>query len=188
MARILIIGGGCRGRWLSSQLREDGHTARILTRSEDRREEIERAGAECEVGNPDRLGTLVRALDKVAIACWLLGCASGPVEKVQALHDMRLRSFIVKTIDTTVRGILYEANGTLSPLLLSQGAQIAGDLASENKIPLALLQAHPAERDRWRMEAVTAIGGLLSGAPRRTGPLTHGGGDGDQAAAVWRPA
>jgi hypothetical protein len=162
MARILIVGGGSRGQWLASRLGEDGHATRILTRSEDRREEIERSGAECYIGTPDRLGTLIGALESVTIACWLLGCASGPKEEVQALHDLRWRSFMVKTIDTTVRGVLYEASGTLPPEMLRNGAQIASEVASQNRIPLMLLEAHPAERDRWREEATTAIGRLLS--------------------------
>ncbi len=165
MARILIVGGGSRGRWLAGRLGDDGHATRILTRSEGRREEIERVGAECRIGYPDRLGTLIGALDGVTVACWLLGCARGPREQVQALHDLRLRSFMVKTIDTTVRGVVYEAAGTLSPELLRRGAQIAGEVAGQNRIPLAVLHAHPAERDRWRDEANASIGALLSGGP-----------------------
>jgi hypothetical protein len=165
MARILIVGGGSRGRWLAGELGGDGHATRILTRREDRRQEIERAGAECRIGDPDRLGTLIGALDGVTVACWLLGCASGPEEQVQALHGLRLRSFMVKTIDTTVRGVVYEAAGTLPPELLRGGAQIASDVAGQNRIPLALLRAHPAERDIWCQEATEAIGALLSGGP-----------------------
>jgi len=34
VARILIVGGGCRGRRVASQLVEGGHSVRITTRSE----------------------------------------------------------------------------------------------------------------------------------------------------------
>jgi hypothetical protein len=166
MARILIVGGGSRGRWLAGKLGEDGHATRILTRGEDREEEIERAGAQCWIGDPDRLGTLIGALDGVTIACWLLGCASGPQEKVQALHDLRLRSFMVKTVDTTVRGVVYEASGSLPQQMLRDGARIASEVARQNRIPLELLETPPAERDRWRMAATVAIERLLSGGSR----------------------
>lgn len=162
MARILILGGGARGRSLACELGEQGHATRIITRSEQGREAIERAGAECWVGTPDRLGTLFGALEGVTIACWLLGCATGAESEVAALHDLRLRSFMVKTIDTTVKGVLYEAAGSLPPRLLRRGAQIASEVASANRIPLALLEVDPDEGDRWCSAAMDAIERLLN--------------------------
>ena len=81
MARILIVGGGCRGRRLAACMVAAGHSARITTRSEAGRGAIEQAGAECWIGTPDRLATLRGALDSVTIACWLLGSASGGAER-----------------------------------------------------------------------------------------------------------
>lgn len=161
MARILIVGGGERGRWLAARLGEEGHATRILTRAEEGRAAIERAGAECWIGTPDRLGTLIGALEGVAIACWLLGCASGPAEEVQALHGLRLRSFMVKAIDTTIRGVVYEAAGTLPNSMLAAGAQIATEVATRNEIPLELLRVDPADEERWRAQALHAVGALL---------------------------
>lgn len=161
MARILVVGGGQRGRWLAERLGEEGHATRVLTRTEQGRAAIERAGAECWIGTPDRLGTLVGALEGVTIACWLLGCASGPEEQTQALHGLRLRSFMVKTIDTTIRGVVYEAAGTLAASLLAGGSRIASEVARQNQIPLELLRSNPADRGRWRGEAVAAIATLL---------------------------
>jgi uncharacterized protein YbjT (DUF2867 family) len=162
MARILIVGGGERGLWLVSRLGERGHTARVLTRGGDRRQAIEAAGAECRLGDPDRLGTLIGALEGVTIACWLLGCASGEQRQVAALHDLRLRSFLTKTIDTTVRGVVYEAAGTLPSQLLQDGARIASEVTRRNEIPLAVLRADPADRSLWRDEALAAIECLLA--------------------------
>lgn len=162
MARILILGGGARGRSLARKLGEQGHATRILTRQERGREAVERAGAECWIGTPDRLGTLIGALDGVTIACWLLGCAKGPEAEVAALHDLRLRSFMMKTIDTTVKGVLYEAAGSLPSQLLRNGAEIASEVASENRIPLALLEVDPDEGERWCSAAMDAIDRLLN--------------------------
>jgi hypothetical protein len=162
MARILIVGGGERGLWLAAKLGERGHAARVLTRSESRRRAIEDAGAQCSLGDPDRLGTLVGALEGVTIACWLLGCATGADDQVAALHGLRLRAFLTKTIDTTVRGVVYEAAGTLPAELLQGGARIAREVTARNEIPLAVLQADPADRRPWRDEALTAIERLLA--------------------------
>lgn len=161
MARILILGGGERGVWLAGKLGEQGHATRILTRQEGRRAAIEQAGAQCVIGDPDRLGTLIGALDGVSIACWLLGCAHGDEDQVRALHDLRLRSFMVKTIDTTIRGVLYEAAGAVPAQVLAGGAQIAAEVAERNEIPLALLCTDPADRERWRAEAVGGVQSLL---------------------------
>ncbi len=162
MARILIVGGGERGLWLAAEVSEQGHAARVLTRSEGRRQAIEDAGAQCSLGDPNRLSTLIGALDGVTIACWLLGCATGDEEQVAALHGPRLRSFLTKTIDTSVRGVVYEAAGTLPPQLLQDGARIAGEVAARNEIPFAVLKADPADRGPWRDEALAAIERLLA--------------------------
>lgn len=115
MARILIVGGGCRGRRLAVELvGERGHAVRIVTRSEPGRATIEAAGAECLIGTPDRLATLRGALEGVTIACWMLATARGEPERVRALHGSRLESFLGQAIDTTMRGFVYEAPGTAS--------------------------------------------------------------------------
>src|SRR6185312_3751050 len=90
VARILILGGGCRGRRLAGELLAGGHAVRITTRAESGRAAIEALGAECWVGTPDRLATLRGSLENVAIACWLLGTASGEPEDLAALYTTRL--------------------------------------------------------------------------------------------------
>ena len=75
MARVLIVGCGCRGRLLAEAVRADGHAVRGTTRDASGLEAIEAAGAEGVVADPDRLGTLMRALAGVTAVCWLLGSA-----------------------------------------------------------------------------------------------------------------
>ncbi len=120
MARILVVGGGCRGRVLAGWLTEQGNAVRITTRSADMREEIERVGAECWPGTPERLATLRGALDGVGIACWLLGGAEGEQQELTELHTRRLEFFLTQMIDTTVRGFVYEARGS-TPATASPG-------------------------------------------------------------------
>jgi hypothetical protein len=110
VARILIVGGGCRGRRLASAMTADGlgHAVRITTRSQDGRAAIEEVGAECWVGTPDRLATLRGALENVTVVCWLLRTAKGSAAELRALHSTRLEFFLGQAIDTTMRGFVYE--------------------------------------------------------------------------------
>ena len=75
MARVLIVGCGCRGVALAEALGE--HAARGTTRSPERLAELETAGIEGVVADPDRLATLVPALSGVTVVCWLMGSAAG---------------------------------------------------------------------------------------------------------------
>jgi hypothetical protein len=162
VARLLILGGGCRSLALARDVEREGHAVRVVTRTEARRAQIEAAGAECWIGDPDRLGTLRGALEGVTIACWLLGAATGPAEQVRALHGPRLRAFLGQTIDTTVRGFVYEAAGTSVPAAtLAAGAGIAREQTSANAIPLALIEVDPGDRDAWLGAARAAVGSLL---------------------------
>ncbi len=163
MARILIVGGGCRGLQLARAAGQQGYAVRVVTREEGRRAAIEAAGAECWIGDPDRLGTLRGALEGVTIACWLLGSATGPEEQLRALHGARLRAFAGHVVDTTVRGVLYEAAGSSVPAgALAEGERIVTETARENAIPLAILRADPADVPRWLAQADAALASLLA--------------------------
>src|SRR5215216_7928105 len=132
MARILIVGCGCRGRSLTAELSGDGHAVRGTTRAPAGLAGIEVAGAEAVVADPDRLGTITRQLAGVTVVCWLMGSATGAPE----LHGPRLETLLERLVDTPVRGIVYEAAGTVEPALLAAGAA-----------------AVRAAAERWRMAA-----------------------------------
>ena len=162
MARILIVGGGCRGRLLASEMVRAGEVVRVTTRTEAGRAEIEAAGAECWLGTPDRLATLGGALEAVTIACWLLGTATGAPEQLRALHGSRLESFVAMAIDTTVRGLIYESSGpSASRAALLAGERIVRDLAERNAIPVALLTSDPRDTSAWLAQARAAMDSLL---------------------------
>ena len=158
---MLLIGGGCRGLGLAENLVADGHAARLVTRDAASRARIERAGAECWVGDPDVVGTLRYALENVTILVWALGTAAGPQEKIAALHGPRLEMMLSKTIDTTVRGVVYEAAGTVAPETLAAGAAAVRRACELNEIPFAVLEADPAAHDAWIAAARAAIDALL---------------------------
>jgi hypothetical protein len=167
VARVLIVGGGCRGRLLAGELVAIGHAVRITTRSEERRAAIESTGAECWIGTPTRLSTLRGALDGVTLACWMLARASGEPEELRALHGALLESFVRQVIDTTVRGFIYDASPrTLERQLLDTGSEIVRSLAAFNAIPARVIACARDEEDgSWIAGARGAVEGLLSGAP-----------------------
>ncbi|HXE46624.1 MAG TPA: hypothetical protein VN635_15680 [Conexibacter sp.] len=162
MARVLIVGCGCRGQALARALRADGHAVRGTTRSEARRAAIEAAGAEVWIGDPDRIATIHYALDGVTVLCWLMGSASGSPEQLAALHGSRLQMLLERTIDTTVRGLLYEAAGSVDPALLHAGGETVHAACGKSEIPHVLLRADPADRDAWLAAALAAVDELLA--------------------------
>lgn len=162
MARVLIVGCGCRGQALARALRDRGHAVRGTTRDEARRAQIEAAGAEVWIGDPDRIATIHYALADVTILCWLMGSASGTREQLEALHGSRLRMLLERTIDTTVRGLLYEAAGSVEAALLAAGAETVRAACGKSEIPHALLGANPADHEAWLAAALAAIDGLLA--------------------------
>ncbi len=163
MARVLIVGCGCRGQALARALRADGHAVRGTTRTEARRADVEAAGAEVWIGDPDRIATISYALDGVTILCWLMGSAQGTPEQLEALHGSRLRMLLERSIDTTVRGLVYEAAGSVDGALLAAGAETVERACAYSEIPHALLRADPADgHDAWLAAALDCVGELLA--------------------------
>jgi hypothetical protein len=103
MARVLIVGCGCRGRELGRALAAEGHAVRGTSRGQAGREAIDQAGLEGVVADPDRLATLLPALEGVSVVVWLLAGIAD-----EALHGPRLASLLERLVDTPVRGFVYE--------------------------------------------------------------------------------
>ena len=159
MARVLIVGCGCRGRALAAALREDGHAVRATTRSPGRMAEIEAAGAEAVAADPDRLGTLLAQLAGVTAVCWLLGSATG--ETAADLHGPRLETLLERLVDTPVRGIAYEAAGSVDPGLLAAGAAAVRAAGERWRMPIEVVKADPDEHAGWLAAMRAAVGRLL---------------------------
>jgi nucleoside-diphosphate-sugar epimerase len=161
VARVLIVGCGCRGQALARELVAAGHAVRGTTRSDARVDAIAAAGAEPYVGDPDRIGTLMEALSGVTILCWLMGSARGDDQSVFALHDGRLRMLWEKLVDTPVRGVVYEAAGTVDPAALVRGEAVARVAHETWRIPLEYLRADPSDRAAWVADGRRAVDTLL---------------------------
>jgi len=122
----MVGGGSCRALALTRELVAEGHAVRSVTRGPSR-EAIEAAGAEAWIGDPDVVGTLRYALEGVTILMWLLGSVERP-----ELHGTRLAMMLEKTIDTTARGVVYEAGPP-------EGVATVEKVAGYNEIPYRIV-------------------------------------------------
>lgn len=162
MARVLIIGCGCRGLTLAQELRARGHSVRGTTRDPQRLSVLEAAGVEPVLADPDRVMTIAPTFEHVTVACVLLGSATGDAERVTALHGTRLDMLLTKLVDTTVRGLLYEARGTAPEDALAHGAARVRATCEDSSIPYVLLEADPGAHDAWASAALEAIDRVLA--------------------------
>jgi uncharacterized protein YbjT (DUF2867 family) len=161
VARALLVGCGCRGRELGRGLRDDGWEVRGTTRDPGRLGEIELAGIEPVVADPNRVGTVIDHVGDVTLVAWLLGSATGDDETVRAIHGPRLERLLEELVDTPVRGFVYEAAGTVPTAVLGAGARVTLDAADRWRIPVEVLEHEPAEWSGWVDTALTEIHALL---------------------------
>ena len=159
---MLIVGCGCRGRALARTLVADGHGVRGSSRDAGRLAEIEAVGAEGVVADPDRLGTLLPALDGVGVVVWALASAHGQPEAVAALHGPRLRSLVAKLVDTPVRGFVYEGAGSVPGDLRAEGAAIVREAGATFRLPVAVVEEDPADPERWVAAMRDAVEAVLA--------------------------
>jgi uncharacterized protein YbjT (DUF2867 family) len=155
------VGCGCRGRELAGELLAAGHAVRGTTRHPARVAEIEAAGAEAVVADPDRLGTLLPSIEGISVICWLLAGATGEPEAVAALHGPRLRSLLERLVDAPVRGFVYEGVGSVDAAVLDEGAAIVRSASETFQIPVEILSADPVERAAWLGESAAAVRRVL---------------------------
>ncbi|MDX6581265.1 MAG: hypothetical protein QOI10_449 [Solirubrobacterales bacterium] len=143
MARALIVGCGCSGRWLGGALQDAGWVVRGTSRTATGAEEIEGAGIEAAVADPDRIATVLDAIEGVSLIFWLFGTVATP-----ALHGPRLERLLEEIVDTPVRALVYELNAELEPDA-ARGAFEALRSANERwRIPFEVVAAERGT-DSW---------------------------------------
>jgi uncharacterized protein YbjT (DUF2867 family) len=157
VARALIVGCGCRGRELGRNLLDAGWAVRGTTRHPARCAEIEAAGIEAAVADPDRTITVLEAIDGVAVLCWLLGSASGSEAALAAIHGPRLARLLDEVVDTPVRGIVYESAGTIAAPHQGAGERTLRTARDRWRIPFELIAADPADHQGWVAAAREAV-------------------------------
>jgi threonine dehydrogenase-like Zn-dependent dehydrogenase len=153
MARVLIVGCGCRGQALARALLAEGHAVRGTSRDPARAQDIEAAGAEAVTADPNRLATLIAPIEGVSVVCWLAGTAAA-----DDLHGPRLESMLEHIVDTPVRGLVYETGGVERP----HGVAAARRAAATYAMPVEILDADPARHDAWTAAALAAVTRVLS--------------------------
>ncbi len=159
MARVLIVGCGCRGRELAGVLVEHGHAVRGTSRDEASLPAIEAAGAHGVLADPDRLSTLMPQLDGVSVLCWLMGSVRSGAED---LHGPRLESLVEAVVDTHVRGVVYEAGGSVERRLLDQGAGIVRRAGETYRMPAEVVEHDPADHAGWVAAMAAAVERVLA--------------------------
>jgi uncharacterized protein YbjT (DUF2867 family) len=162
VARALIVGCGCRGRGLAARLRGAGWQVRGTTRDPHRLADIEAAGANPALADPDRVATILELIGDVAVVFWLLGSAAG--EAAAALNGERLERLLEALVDSPVRGFVYEAAGRTPRSRLEAGAAIVRAASERWRIPVEVVDADPADPAAW-VEATAAAAGRLVGTP-----------------------
>lgn len=141
-----------------------GWAVRGTSRREEGLAAIEAAGIEAALADPDRVGTVLELVGDVAVVYHLLGSAAGGPEEVAAIHGPRLERLLEKVVDTPVRGVVYEAVGSVDPVLLEAGAELVETAARTWRIPVAVVGAERRDPARWSEEMVDLALGLLSPA------------------------
>jgi hypothetical protein len=177
VARALLVGCGCRGRELGTRLLNAGWRVRGTTRRPDGAGAIERAGIEAAIADPERIATLLDEVADVAVLGWLLGSARGDADRLAALHGPRLERLCEELVDTPVRGIVYEAAGTVPADCLNEGRRVVSEAAERWRIPVALVDHDPGDWNGWATATAAAFQDL-------TGAWT----DGPTGAAGTAPA
>jgi uncharacterized protein YbjT (DUF2867 family) len=165
MARALIVGCGCRGRAVGKRLLAEGWSVRGTSRREDGLAEIEAAGIEPALADPAEPGTVLDLVGDVTVVAWMLGSAEGTAEELSAIHGPRLDRVLEKLVETPVRGFVYEAAGSVDPILLARGHEAVEAASDRWQIPTAFLFVDPGDYSNWRDPGVVwadaAVGAIL---------------------------
>lgn len=132
-----------------------GHPVRGTTRDPARVPELDAAGIEPAVGDPYRLATLLPHIANTSALVWLMGSAVG--DDVEALHRTRLQTVLERLVDSPVRGLVYEATGTLSPALLREGAAEVRKAALTWQMPNVIVDHDPSDHGTWAAAMVAAV-------------------------------
>jgi uncharacterized protein YbjT (DUF2867 family) len=162
VARALIIGCGCRGRLLGERLLAAGWAVRGTSRREEGLAPIEAGGIEPALADPDRVGTVLELVGDVAVVFHLLGSAGGEPEALAEIHGPRLERLLEKLVDTPVRGVVYEAAGSVDAAVLAAGAELVRSAGGTWRIPFEVVTTAAADPGRWSAEMTDLALGLLS--------------------------
>jgi uncharacterized protein YbjT (DUF2867 family) len=145
---------------LGERLLAEGWAVRGTSRGEEGLVEIEAAGIEPALADPEWPGTVLDLVGDVTVVHWLLGSARGEPDTVAAIHGSRLERILERLVDTPVRGFVYEAAGSVDADCLERGRAAVETAAATWRIPVAALETGPADPSRWVNDAFSTTLGL----------------------------
>ncbi len=147
---------------LGERLAASGWAVRGTSRRPEGLGAIEAAGLQAALADPERPGSVLELVGDVAVMYLLLGSAEGAPELLEAIHGPRLEGLLERLVDTPLRGVAYEARGSVDPGLLEAGAALVRAAGRRWRIPFEILTGDPADPGRWCEQAVAGAERLLS--------------------------
>jgi uncharacterized protein YbjT (DUF2867 family) len=156
MARALIVGCGCHGRELGAALADRGWVVRGTSRTPEGARAIDAAGIEAAIADPDRLGTVLEAIEGVSLIYWLFGTVAAA-----DLHGPRLERLLSEIVDTPVRALIYELNEALEPAAAAAAFEALRSANERWRIPFEVVAAQRGSGS-W-LEGMTAAAAELVG-------------------------
>jgi uncharacterized protein YbjT (DUF2867 family) len=149
MARALIVGCGCRGRWVGRRLIAAGWEVRGTSRHREGLTLIEEAGIEPALADPADPTSVLDLVGDVTVVAWLLGSAQGTDEELAAIHGPRLDRLLERLVETPVRGFLYDGLGSVAPILLARGKESLEAASETWQLPYAYVYVDPFDDETW---------------------------------------
>jgi uncharacterized protein YbjT (DUF2867 family) len=149
---------------LGERLAAEGWAVRGTSRREEGLAAIEAAGFESAAADPERPGTVLELVGDVAVVVFLLGSAVGDAEAVAAIHGPRLEGLLERLVDTPVRGIVYEAAGSVEADVLERGAELVRRAGGTWRIPVAVVASESDNWNSWVGAMASAVASLLTPA------------------------
>jgi uncharacterized protein YbjT (DUF2867 family) len=121
---------------LGNALQDAGWLVRGTSRTEAGAGAIEAAGIEPAIADPDRIVTVLDAIEGVSLIYWLLGTVPDA-----ALHGPRLERLLEEIVDTPVRALVYELNAELDPSAASGAFEALRSANERWRIPFEVVAA-----------------------------------------------
>ena len=161
MARVLIVGCGCRGRTLGSALKAEGHMVRGTSRNKENLKAASAVGIESVNADPARLAQVMQHVEGVTVVVWLMGAMRGDRESISFLHDAVLAHLLEKLVDTQVRGFVYESSDRTDAQMFEKGREHVTHANRTWHIPVAFIDRSADDHTLWLTGALTAVKTLM---------------------------
>jgi len=121
---------------------------RGTSRHEEGLAAIESVGIEPALADPAQPGTVLDLIGDVTVIAWLLGSAEGEPEELAPVHGRGLERVLERMVETHVRGFVYEAGGSVDPVLLARGREVV-EAAATWEIAVSNNLVDPSDLSTW---------------------------------------